>query len=103
MLPVLKERLRGFLGPLVIFLLLVASLWLLHLELKQYHLRDFVRSFSEIPRLHLLLALGLTALSYLILIGYDALGLYYLGHKLSWFKITTASLLSYAVGNSFGT
>jgi phosphatidylglycerol lysyltransferase len=99
----LKERLRAAVGPILVLLLLIAALWMLHHELKDYHLRDFVRSFTQIPAYKVALAIGLTCVSYAVLIGYDALGLYYLNHVLSWPKIATASLLSYAVGNSFGT
>ncbi len=99
----MKNRVGRIVGPLLILAMLVGALWLLHKELKQYHLNDFMDGLKKIPATHLLLAVGLTVLNYVILIGYDILGVRYIGHKLHLAKIALGSFLGYAVGNNFGT
>jgi phosphatidylglycerol lysyltransferase len=83
--------------------MLVAALWLLHNELRAYHLHDFLKSLAAIPAPKLWLAVGLTVLNYLILIGYDWLGIRYIRHPMSFPQIALASFLGSAVGNNFGT
>ncbi len=83
--------------------MLVGALWLLHNELKQYDLKDFLNGFAEIPAPHLWLAVALTVLDYLILVGYDILGVKYVGRPMHLAKVALGSCLGYAVGNIFGT
>ncbi len=93
---------RAFAGPMFVLSMLRVALWLLHRELRDYHLRDFVNSLAEIPVSKLWLAVGLTILSYVLLIGYDLLGIRYIRHPMSFSRIALASFLGYAVGNNFG-
>ncbi len=99
----MKKYLRTIAGPLFVLAMLVGALWLLHNELKQYHLRDFLDGLAKIPAAHLWLAVALTVLNYLILIGYDILGVKYIGQSLHLAKVALGSFLGYAVGNNFGT
>ncbi len=99
----MKRYLISVAGPLFAFVILVTALWMLHHELRQYHWRDFVESLTTIPAGHLWLAITLTLLNYLILIGYDILGVRYVGQSLHLAKVALGSFLGYAVGNNFGT
>ena len=93
----MKRHRRTVAGPLFVLTMLVGALWLLHNELKQYDLKDFLDGFAEIPAPHLWLAVALTVLNYLILVGYDILGVKYVGHPMHLAKVALGSFLGYAV------
>ncbi len=99
----MKAHLRAAAGPLFVLCMLVSALWLLHRELREYHLNDFLRAVGEITPAKISLSLALTFLNYVILIGYDWLGIKYIRHAMSFPRIALASFLGYAVGNNFGT
>ena len=90
------------LGPVVAVALLAAAFWILHRELRAYHYADLSREIRELPAARVLLALALTALDYLVLTGYDALGLRYARHPLAHHRVVFASFTSYAVSNNLG-
>ncbi|PUA29629.1 MAG: hypothetical protein B0W54_03385 [Cellvibrio sp. 79] len=50
----------------------------------------------------LLLALGATAIGYLVLATYDLLAMYHLGYKIPWHKTLLVSFLGFAVSNNAG-
>ena len=99
----IKRVLRTVAGPLFVLVMLVGALWLLHKELQQYHWSDFLEGLSQIPAAHLWLAVALTAINYVLLVGYDILGVKYTGQALPLSKVALGSFLGYAVGNNFGT
>lgn len=82
--------------------MLVAALWFLHLELRDYTLQEFREGFMAIPAWHLVLAVFLTLLNYAILICYDWLGIWYIRHPMKFGRVALASFLGYSVGNNFG-
>lgn len=94
---------KKFAGPLFVLAVFFAALYLLHRELRQYHLSDFIRALTDIPTVYVLAAVGLTVLNYLILIGYDWVGLRFVGHPMHIRRIAVASFLGSAVGNNFGS
>src|SRR3954451_155782 len=60
---------------------------------------------ADIARVHpsrLALALGLTAINYAVLTGYDFLAFAYIGKRLPAAQVAFASFLSYAVSNNVG-
>ena len=90
------------LGPVIAAALLTVAFWILHRELRAYHYADLSREIRELPPSRVLLALALTALDYLVLTGYDALGLRYARHPLAHHRVVFASFISYAVSNNLG-
>jgi uncharacterized membrane protein YbhN (UPF0104 family) len=94
--------LRKILGPSLSLLLFAAAAWLLHNELRTYHLRDILQALSAIPGAHLWLAVGLTILSYSVMTGYDILAMRYIKYPLSYLKIGLASFIGYAFSNNIG-
>ncbi len=54
------KRYPRFAVPLFVLAVFGCALWLLDQELKEYHLRDVVASFAQIPTAHLALAGVLT-------------------------------------------
>ncbi|QDU92529.1 bifunctional lysylphosphatidylglycerol flippase/synthetase MprF [Lignipirellula cremea] len=99
----MKKLLQTLMGPAIILTMVLGSLWLLHRELRDYHLHDFLQSLAGISSLQIGIALGLTVLNYGILLGYDLLGIRYIGHPMRLGRVGLASFLGYAVGNNFGT
>ncbi|HET7462815.1 MAG TPA: bifunctional lysylphosphatidylglycerol flippase/synthetase MprF [Longimicrobium sp.] len=97
----LLRRLRS-LTPLLGVALFGFALWLLHRELRNYHYADLVRELRGIPRSRLMLAVGLTLVSYAVLTLYDALGVRYVQRKLSYGRIAMASLVGYGVSMTLG-
>ncbi|MEH1925378.1 lysylphosphatidylglycerol synthase domain-containing protein [Nostoc sp.] len=83
-------------------LLLVLSLWAIASELRQYNYRDILNSLAAIPKSRLSWAIWLTALGYLVMIGYDILGFNYINRSLSWNKIAFTSFISSAFSNTIG-
>jgi len=55
-----------------------------------------------LPASTLLVAAALTALSYLVLTGYDLLSLRYIGQSLAWWRAAFASFIGYAFSHNIG-
>jgi uncharacterized membrane protein YbhN (UPF0104 family) len=90
------------LTPLLILALLVGAIALLHHQLRAYHYEDVRRALRALPVRRIEIALGLTVLSYLILTGYDAMALRYLGRPLAYRRTALASFLGYAFAHNIG-
>ncbi|MBF5045975.1 bifunctional lysylphosphatidylglycerol flippase/synthetase MprF [Aggregicoccus sp. 17bor-14] len=74
----------------------------LHRELAQLPVDAVREAMGRIGPPALGLALGLTALNYLLLTGYDVLALANLGRRLRYRRVALASFLAYAFGHSVG-
>jgi uncharacterized membrane protein YbhN (UPF0104 family) len=82
--------------------LLALSLWAIAKELHEYNYRDILNSLAAIPKSRLSWAIWLTALGYLVMIGYDILGFSYINRSLNWNKIALTSFISSAFSNTIG-
>ncbi len=80
----------------------IAAFWLLYHEFKTVRWQDVVASFHSLPYSVVFVAILLTAVNYLIMIGYDWLGTRLVHHPVKLAQIATASTLSFAFGNSLG-
>jgi phosphatidylglycerol lysyltransferase len=98
----MNSKLRKILGPGLSLILFAAAAWMLHNELRTYHLRDILRAFDAISATHLWAAAGLTILSYAVMTGYDMLAIRYIRYPLSYSKIGLASFIGYAFSNNIG-
>jgi len=98
----MKSNLKHIFGPFLGLLLFTAALWVLHHQLKTYHLHDILKHFHELSSVTLFSALFLGILSYLIMTGYDFLALRYIHHPLSYTKTALASFIGYAFSNNIG-
>ena len=78
------------------------SIWAISQELSKYKPQAIFNSLQGIPTGALLFALGLTALNYLFLTGYDLLATRYVRQALSYPKVALVSVISYAISNSIG-
>lgn len=96
------KKLRLNFSSLFGLLLLVLSLLAIANELREYNYRDILHSLAAIPKSRLSWAIWLTALGYLVMIGYDILGFNYINRSLSWNKIAFTNFISSAFSNTIG-
>ncbi|MEH2407269.1 lysylphosphatidylglycerol synthase domain-containing protein [Nostoc sp.] len=96
------KKLQHNFSTLFGLLLLVLSVWAIANELHQYNYRDILNSLTAIPKSRLSWAIWLTALGYLVMIGYDILGFSYINRSLSWNKIALTNFISSAFSNTIG-
>lgn len=95
------SSLRKFL-PLLTLALFALSLVVIHDALRQFQYHHLLQQLKNLPLPQILIAFGLTLLSYLVLTLYDRLGLAYIRHPLDAGKVTLASFISYAFTNNLG-
>ncbi len=96
------KKLRLDFSSLFGLLLLVLSLWAIAQELHEYSYRDVFNSLVAIPKSRLSWSIWLTALGYLVMIGYDSLGLSYIGCSLAFNKVAFTSFISSVFSNTIG-
>lgn len=97
-----KKRFIPNLGSLLGFLLPGLSIWAIAHELRAYHYRDVLTSLAALSLSCLYWAIGLTALGYLVMTGYELLAFRYIRHSLAYPKIAFTNFISSAVGNTLG-
>ncbi|NGP88885.1 bifunctional lysylphosphatidylglycerol flippase/synthetase MprF [Fodinibius halophilus] len=90
------------LTPFISIVFFGVALWFLDQKLQQYQLSEITAQLSEIPNLYVGLSLVLSFLSYLLLTGYDALGVDYIGEELAPGKIVRAGYVGYAFSHNIG-
>ncbi|AFZ34236.1 hypothetical protein Sta7437_0641 [Stanieria cyanosphaera PCC 7437] len=83
-------------------ILLILSWWVLHQELQHHPPQEIMKSLLTISRSRLLIAVGLTMISYLVISFYDVIAFCYLGSSLAVVKIMLTAFLSYAISNTTG-
>ena len=83
-------------------LLLALAAWILHRELATFHYRDLRAEIRAVHLSHVLGALGLTAVNYLVLTLYDVLALRSMGRPLPYRVVGPASFVAYAFGANLG-
>lgn len=87
-------------APLVGLTLFGVALWVLHGELRHHSYHQVFE--QSLPADRVALSLVLTVVSYLLLTGYDALGLRYARHRLPYRRTALASFVGYAFSNTIG-
>lgn len=80
--------------------LLGASGWFLHRELRLLELGDVSTYLFRTPVSHLVLALALSAVGYIVILGYDVLGVRFVGVPLGLRRTLLASFIGNAFSNS---
>ncbi len=99
----LRRRSRWWwLGPLASALIFAASLVVLWFIVKEIEPGELRLAFANASTRQIGLALGFTALSYLLLTGYDALALKRLGLSIPYRTTALASFTSYSVSFTLG-
>src|SRR4051812_1718994 len=95
---------RGFkiILPALGVAVVIAVALLLHHELRQYDYATVMRSLREVPHRQIALALGLTTLSYFLLILYDVLALRQLARSPGFWRTALASFTAYVLSYNIG-
>jgi len=92
--------------PLVLVLIFLGTGWLLYHLLKDLHFRELVEHLRAVCPGQIGIAVGLTVLNYIVLMGYDWLAIRYLRHPLPLGKLAVASFIghvsSFNLGAMFG-
>jgi phosphatidylglycerol lysyltransferase len=88
--------------PLLALTLFGGALWVLHHALGEFHYHEILGQLHALRPRQISGALGLTALSYLVMTGYDWLAIRYVQHPLAASKIVFTSFISYAFSNNIG-
>jgi len=96
------SRLKPYLGPLLAIGLLAAAGWALKSQLAGHNADEILRNLLQETDRDLWLALGLTAVNFIVLAGYDILALKYIGHPLAPYRAVLASFAGNAFSNTIG-
>jgi phosphatidylglycerol lysyltransferase len=96
------DRLRRAIPAVIAFALFLAALEVLRGELRAVTWHGLVTDVFATPVTRLVIAILLTALNYVVLTGYDFLAFAYIGRRLPWQRIATASFVAYAIANNVG-
>ena len=93
---------RRWLGPAVGLVVFAAALALLHRDLRLFQYHEVASAVRRVPAGRLLLALALTAVNFVIMAGYDALALRYVGRAQPARRTALASSVGFTVGMNLG-
>lgn len=96
------KKVRLHFSSLFGLLLLLLSLWAIALQLHQYNFHDVLNSLTAIPKERLSLAICLSALGYVVMIGYDILGFSYINRTLAAKKVAFTNFISSVFSNTIG-
>lgn len=89
-------------APFISLVFFGLAIWFLDQELGQYALGEIGGYIAAISPLHIIASLLLCGLSYLLLTGYDLLGVQYIGEDLSFGKVAKAGFIGYAFSHNIG-
>jgi phosphatidylglycerol lysyltransferase len=98
----LPARLRDAMPAAIGLLVFLAALAVLHAELHAIRWHDLEAAVLATPQPRLWLAVGLTALNYGVLTGYDLLAFATIGRALPRRHIAGAALVAYAISHTVG-
>jgi phosphatidylglycerol lysyltransferase len=98
----MSRRLLTRAAPLLLTVPFGIAAYLLHRELANYSYREIRQALAGIAPARVVVALVLTAASYLVLTGYDALALRYLRKELPYRRTALASFVGYVFSHNIG-
>jgi len=96
------SRMQRLLGMSISVVILCVALWFLHHELSSLKPQAVLAQMRSIPVSALFAAILCAAGSYLVLTGYDAVGLRYIGRSLTRRQIMQTAFTAFAVGHNVG-
>lgn len=90
------------LASLVVGAVFLGSLWVIAREVRGYEYAEVAVYMQALPASYVLLAVGLTSLTFIVLTGYDTLALQYVDVELSPRRIMFSAFIGYAVSQAIG-
>lgn len=97
-----RDRLRQALPAVIGLVLFIMALEVLRHELSVTSWTAIRNSLAATPGSRIAAAIGVTAVNYLVLTGYDFLAFAAIGRRLAAWRIAMASLVAYAIANNVG-
>lgn len=88
--------------PVIGLSLFITALWVLHKELKDYHIHDILFQLTQIPFKYIIFAFLFMICDYFVLTLYDFLALKSIGHPLNYGSACLASFISFAFSHNIG-
>jgi len=98
----MKQPLR-ILRPLLVLVIFVGAVCLLAHELRDFEYEQLLEGLRHIRLGQIALAIALTALNYMVLLGYDYLAIQYIGRPLPLWKLALASFIGHVSSFNFGS
>lgn len=87
---------------ILVSLVFAGSLWVIARELRGFKYAEVWGYLADLPISYVLVAMGLTACTFVVLAGYDALALRYIDKSLSTKRIAFSAFVGYAVSQAIG-
>ena len=97
-----RARLAAWAAPAGGIALFAAALLVLRRELHSVSYLEITTDLLAVPLPRLLIALGLTALNYVVLTGYDQLAFLYVKRAIGRARVSLAAFVAYAIANNVG-
>jgi uncharacterized membrane protein YbhN (UPF0104 family) len=85
-----------------VILIFMFCINILRKKLSGITMSDIWNGITNTPPTQLVLAVGITAVNFVVLTGYDWIAIEYLKKKLPWQKIMAGAVIGYAFSNVFG-
>lgn len=85
-----------------VFVVMAVAIWFVSKKLKGVTWEDVKQGFDSLPTSHIVIALVLTAINYLILTGYDWIAIRFMRKRLSFPRMMAGAIVGYASGNVLG-
>jgi uncharacterized membrane protein YbhN (UPF0104 family) len=85
-----------------VIMIMAFAFWFVSKKLKGVTWADVQRGFDNLPTSHIVLAIFLTALNYIILTGYDWIAIRHLKKTLPLSKMMAGAIVGYSSGNVLG-
>lgn len=98
----MTSRLVGRLALVATIVIFCAAIIVLFREFASVSPHDVLARLAALPKRQIFAAIGLTALSYLLLTGYDFLALRYVRRRLRFRDVLFASFTAFAFSNNIG-
>lgn len=99
---ILIQRLRGWATPVVGLVLLGISLWVLHDVLRHFHFADLREAIRHIGWPPIFASLGLTAISFGALVGYEYFAMRFAGKRLSVGRTGLGAFIAQSISHTTG-
>ncbi|MGA2171683.1 MAG: bifunctional lysylphosphatidylglycerol flippase/synthetase MprF [Sedimentisphaerales bacterium] len=96
----MRRNLRHYIAVIISLTLFGVALFIIHHKLSHYRYRDIAGQLAQMPRTHLLAAIVLMILDYLVLTAYDFMALRYIQHPIKYSKTAFASFMGYAFSHN---
>jgi phosphatidylglycerol lysyltransferase len=89
-------------SPLLVVAVFAAAVWVLYKQVSQSSPAEIRDAILRVPKYQIILSCVLTALSYVVLMGYDVLAIQSVAHPLPFRRIALASFTGFATSYNFG-